>query len=699
MTFHHALPHLPRLPLLAIACCFAGLLAPAGAHAAEPTRPDVLLITVDTLRPDALGWVAGTNATPHLDALAAAGVRFAGAVSPVPITLPAHSSLMTALIPPRHGVRDNGQLLGTGARTLAETLEAEGYATGAFVSGYPLSPEFGLDRGFDHYDGVLAADGGPLERSAEETTARALAWLKTAPRPWFLWVHYYDPHDPYQPPARFLRPGPRGAYDGEVAVVDEAVGGLLEAADKVSGPLLTVFTADHAESLGEHGERTHGFFVYDSTVLVPLVFRLPGKLKPLEPKAELESRPRLVDVAPTILDLVGLEPWNGVDGVSLVPLLFGRSQAIPAAYVESRRPWLSYGWAPLKGMRREGWKLIVSPRPELYNLIEDPGETVDRIDVPPNPARRIASALRSAEQQPVMASSSAVDAETLARLRALGYTGGGGGTDREPPPDLPDPKDRIGAWNLLGEAEAELQAGRPAAALERFDAVLEQEPGNPFALARSGFASLELDRVADAVRRLELAVAKAPEQPEIHFTLAHALGRLGRHADAASEWREVLRLQPRRVAAWSGLGTSLGLSGHAGDAVDAFRRASELAPEDPEIRIRLAFAEHGAGQAAAAVTSLLAAARLTGDDAFPHPAALGLLLAAADRSVEAIAWLRRSRPEEGDYARARFELARLELAADHPDAARRALAEALGADPRLAAEAARDPALSGLQPH
>ncbi|MCB1057244.1 MAG: sulfatase-like hydrolase/transferase, partial [Acidobacteria bacterium] len=494
----------PRWYSLVLLGCL-GISIPFSAHAETPQaprRPDVLLITIDTLRPDALGWIGGKNATPNLDALAAEGVRFPAAVSPVPITLPAHTSLMTALIPPRHGVRDNGQLLGSGAQTLAEALQTEGYATAAFVSGYPLSPEFGLDRGFDRYDGILASDGGPLEWSAAETTRRALEWLSTAPRPWFLWIHYYDPHDPYEPPQRLLKPGPRGAYDGEVAAVDEALGALLAGAAKASANRLTVFTADHAESLGEHGERTHGFFIYDSTTLVPLVFHWPGKLKPLEPKAEHETLPRLIDVAPTICALLGLPEWNGVDGESLLPLLTGRPQQIPAAYLESLRPWHSYGWAPLKGMRREGWKLIVAPRPELYELSSDHAEAVNRIDDQPNPARRIAGALRSAEQQPALASSSAVDAETLARLRSLGYTGGAAGTGSSLPDGLADPKDRIDAWNLLGDAEAELGAGRPEAALSRFDQVLEKAPDNPFALARSGFALLVLDRVDEAVPRL-----------------------------------------------------------------------------------------------------------------------------------------------------------------------------------------------------
>jgi hypothetical protein len=199
------------------------LLAATALRAAE--RPNVLLVTVDTLRPDALGWVSGGDATPTIDALASEGFGFAAAVSPAPLTLPAHSSLLTGLVPPRHGVRDNGQILGSGPRLLSEAFAAAGYLTGAIVSGYPLSREFGLARGFATYDDALTAGSGQwLERPAEQTTAAAVEWLRDAPEPWLLWVHYYDPHLPYTPPIDLRRSGPRGAYDAEVAAVDRALG-------------------------------------------------------------------------------------------------------------------------------------------------------------------------------------------------------------------------------------------------------------------------------------------------------------------------------------------------------------------------------------------------------------------------------------------------------------------------------------------
>ena len=285
----------------------AGLACAAAAKGAPPATkpPSILLVTIDTLRPDAVGWVAGRNETPVFDRLAREGFRFRSAVAPVPLTLPSHASILTGLLPLRHGVHDNGQLLPQSFPTLASHLRAQGYRTAAFVSGYPLQRTFGLDRGFTTYDDTLPhGKEGWVERQAHETTAAALSWLKTARAPWFVWVHYYDPHDPYDPPRAFWRPGPRGAYDGEVAAVDNALGQLLQGLDALgAADRLTVVTADHGEGLGEHQEHTHGYFIYDSTLLVPLVFHRPGRIAPGE-----GDPARLIDVAPTILAASELPP-------------------------------------------------------------------------------------------------------------------------------------------------------------------------------------------------------------------------------------------------------------------------------------------------------------------------------------------------------------------------------------------------------
>ena len=605
----------------------------AAPPAPSPPRPSILLITVDTLRPDALGWVAGRNETPALDALAREGFALPAVVSPVPLTLPAHTSLLTGLIPRRHGVRDNGQVLGPSPPTLAEHLRRQGYATAAFVSGYPLRALFGLDRGFDRYDDTLPVGAeGWLERPAPDTTAAALAWLRGAPRPFFLWVHYYDPHDPYTPPRAFWRPGPRGAYDGEVGYVDHAIGLLragLPQADR--DRLLTVFTADHGEGLGEHAEQGHGFFVYDTTVVVPAVFHFPGRVAP----SRSAFPARLLDLMPTLLDLAGLPPLAGTDGVSLLPLLSGRRMPAEPAYVETRQPWFTYGWSPLAAVRYGGWKYVAAPRPELFDLEQDPGETRNRAAETPTRAAEMAALLARFEQRPGAAAERSGDPQVLESLRALGYVGGAPPPE-DPPPGLPDPKDRITERDALLRGEGLLRRGDFEGALRQFEGVLATDPKNRFATLRSGIALLKKGDARAAADRLRAAVELDPGQAETRYALADALMRTGDNAAAVPQWMETVRLQPRRTAAWSNLGTALGRTGRLDDAARAFAEAVRLEPANPQLLANL-----GA---------------------------------------------------------ARYERARQAVAAGDREAARKALAEALAAEPRLRRQAAADPDLAGLLP-
>jgi len=554
-------------------------------------------------------------------------------VSPVPLTLPAHTSILTGLLPRRHGVRDNGQVLGPRPATMAQHLRAQGYATAAFVSGYPLRALFGLDRGFDRYDDTLPVGAeGWLERPALDTTAAALAWLRGASRPFFLWVHYYDPHDPYAPPRAFWRPGPRGAYDGEVAYVDHAIG-LLRAGAAEAGvdPLLTVFAADHGESLGEHQERAHGFFIYDTTVVVPAIVHFPGRVAP----ARSDSPARLVDLLPTILDLAGLPPVDGTDGVSLRPLISGGRPAAEPAYVETRQPWFTYGWSPLAAVRHGGWKYIAAPKPELYDLAQDPGETRNLAAKMATRAAELQALLGRFEQLPAAAAERTGDPQVLESLRALGYVGGAA-AGGEPPPGLADPKDRVGERNTLLDAEGLLRRGDFASAVRRFDEVLARDPRNRFATLRSGIALLKKGDARAAADRLREAVKLDPDQAEAHYGLADALTRAGDNAAAVPHWMETVRVQPRRTAAWANLGTALGRAGRLEGAARAFGEALRLEPGNAVLR--------------------------------------------------------------GNLGAARYELALRELGAGNREAARKALAEALAADPGLRQRAAARPDLARLLP-
>ncbi|MBI5445282.1 MAG: sulfatase-like hydrolase/transferase, partial [Deltaproteobacteria bacterium] len=537
-------------------------------------------------RPDALGWAGGKGPTPAFDALAASGFRFPAAVSPAPLTLPVHTSLMTGLLPRRHGIRDNGRVLRGGIPTLAERLAASGWSTGAVVSGYPLKALFGLARGFGEYDDVLLAGKTKIgERIAPETTAVALRFLRqhasTSPRkPFFLWVHYFDPHDPYEPPARLVRPGPRGAYDGEVALVDESLAELRKGLATLGlGPTMTVLTADHGESLGEHGEATHGFFVYDSTVLVPLVFDFPGRIRSGENRAPA----RIVDVVPTVLDFLGLPAIPG-DGVSLRPTLEGRRQVIPPAYVETQLPWLAYGWAPLAALRTADRKVIAAPRPEYFDLRRDAAEQRNLWETRSNEARPFLAQLRKAESVPPAASAGA-GGDSAAHLRSLGYLSAGSSKGEAPPGSLADPKDRLAEKALLEEAEGHYLNQDYRAAHLAFQSALKLEPRNPFALLRMGQVLTRFSRFSQAVKPLQEAVRFDPTNAEARFALADALSQSGDRDRAIEAWRAVLVLQPDRAAAWSNLGAMLGEVGETDEALDAAIRALELEPTNWTYRL------------------------------------------------------------------------------------------------------------------
>ncbi|MCH9647640.1 MAG: sulfatase-like hydrolase/transferase [Deltaproteobacteria bacterium] len=596
LQIHHKL--LGALPWLFMVGAVAGEALSVGAQQ-KPSAAlgtNFLLITVDTLRPDALGWVGGGGDTPHLDALARTGFRLPQTVTPLPLTLPAHTSLLTAQLPRHHGVRDNGQVVPPAAVTLAGHLGGQGYATAAFVSGFPLQKLFGLDVGFDHYDDVMETGReGYVERPAVATTEAALAWLQEAPSPWFLWIHYYDPHDPYEPPRAFWKPGQRGAYEGEVAFTDHAIGLLRAGVKKLLPPeqVLTMVTSDHGEALGEHEEETHGYFLYDSTMVVASVIHQPGKVAAGASSAAV----RLIDLAPTALELLGLEPFSEPDGRTLVPLLRGEKLDPAPAFLETLLPWTYFGWAPLKALRHDGWKLVAAPDPELYDLRRDPGETRNRIDEERPTARRLIDQMRQLEAQTTQSTSQSVDdPATLARLRSLGYVGSGASSGKEPPKTgLADPKARVALRRELLAGEDLLKAGRFPQAIQVFEKVLEQEPTNRFATLRSGIARLRVGDLKGAATRLGQAVEQDPERAEARFALADALHRSGRLEEAIPQWMELVRLQPRRSEGWSNLAVALGGAGQGARAAEAQEQVIRLTEATGADFLTLAGYRLGAG--------------------------------------------------------------------------------------------------------
>lgn len=547
-----------------------------GATAAH--RPDVVLVTVDTLRPDALGWVAGRNQTPVLDRLAATGAAFPAAVSPAPVTLPSHASMLTGLEPLRHGAVDNGRPLPAEIPVLAERLRRAGWRTAAFVSGAPLTRPFGLDRGFDVYDDRLPHRG--IERRAADTAAAAVEWLgRQTQSPVFMWVHFFDPHDPYEaagPPSASARE----AYEAEVRAVDTALAPLLGLPRLADA--LVVMAADHGEGLGEHGEMTHGLFVYESTIAVPLVLRWPERIKPGRSSAPV----RLVDITPTVLDLLALPALAKADGVSLRPWLDGFGGEPPAAVSISQRGFASYGWAPLAAVRKGRWKLIRGSRTTLHDVESSLGEGRDVAGSERRRAGELATILRERRTQAYTAAAPApTDGEALAALAALGYLGTGGtGLAPIDGAGLADPRDRIEVWNQLSAGLSAAAGGEMQRALSLYDQVLATEPNNPFALSRSGWALAELGRLDAAIQRLHQAVRLRPTDHETHRVLATVLERAGRFGDAADAWETVVGRAPKDVDAWVQLARLALMADRRRESLTAMEQAVALAPERSDLR-------------------------------------------------------------------------------------------------------------------
>ena len=522
--------------------------------------PDVVLITIDTLRADRLGCYGYAPArTPTLDGLAARGVRFPVAVGHAPLTAPSHASILTGLTPLEHGVRDNGAyVLPPTARSVAEDFRQAGYRTAAFVSGFPLKRRFGLDRGFDTYDDHLPRGKDErrtayVERTAERTTEAALAWLDAARppgperAPFFLWVHYFDPHAPYEAPAESMA-GAASPYDGEIAFVDAQLGRLLRRIEEVrSAPPLVLVTADHGESLGEHGEDTHGIFVYDATILVPFILAGPG----VPAGAVAETVARGIDVAPTLLDYAGLAA-SGMQGRSLRRAAAGERLADEPAYAESLHPQLQYGWAPLHAWRTATHKLIEAPRVELYELENDAAERHDRSSGDPARIEAMRRELQRAMATTTPSVEQAMDPETTDRLAALGYVGSVAG--HPPPRTGRDPKDGIGLVTRLGRNGMTVARTEPEKAIRELTALLAEDPGM-------------------------LVVLR---------TRAVAYAAAGRPADAVSDLRELERRGALSAEDAVVLGDNLRLSGAPMDAIGVLERTSRENPEFAQPLLSLA---------------------------------------------------------------------------------------------------------------
>ena len=534
---------------------------PAPSPSPAPAR-SVLLITVDTLRADRLGCYGDTLArTPRIDALAAAGALFERAFTPAPITLPAHASLFTGLIPPAHGVRGNGAFeLGANIATLSEALGEEGRSTAAFVGGFPLARRFGLGRGFGHYDDRLDKAPGVhyefAERRADAVADASIAWLAAQPGDVFLWAHFFDPHAPYDPPPAF-----RGgdAYRGEIAAVDVAVGRVLDAWDARAGPSIVALAADHGEAFGEHGEESHSLFVYDVTLRVPLILKGAGVSA-----GRRSGAVSTVDLGATLLSLAGVPAR--LPGSSLLATKPG-----PPLYAETLAPRLDFGWSELRSIRSGQYKLIRAPRPELYDVAADPAESRNLAASDATTVARL-----SAELDGILAASGeaqsrrTVDAETAERLRSLGYVQGiaASGTGA-------DPKDKVAVAIRIARAAGPFRD--QGAAVAAYRAIAALDPGVPIVNFRLADALLRSGKAAESIPYYRKVIAAAPRTADPFVGLATAYAGLGRLDDAARTLADALRVDPASGQAQFNLGEIARVRGDA----TAARRAYEAALADP----------------------------------------------------------------------------------------------------------------------
>ena len=586
-------------PVRALAALALG--AAAGCAGGEPEAaplPSILVITTDTVRADALGcYGSEAQVTPHMDRLAAEGVRFDQARTTCPITLPAHASMFTGLYPPRHGVRDNSlQALAAEARTTAEEAREAGYETAAFLAAVVLDRTYGLDQGFDTYDEPRRAlqiqrskVGYFQERPARDIVPEVEAWLaaRDRERPFFLWVHFYDAHQPLEPTPELLARAKGDAYLAEVAAVDDAVGALVERL-RSEGALDSTWVAllsDHGEALGEHGESSHGLLLFDSTVRVPFLVRRPGAPAAGSVVREPVS---VADLHPTLLAAMGRplpEGQAALDGVDLFDP--DAKRAAEGVYFESYFGFYNCGWRPIAGWSEGERKYVHAKAPSLFAPLEDPGElrnlwTPSEASV----AEHVARIAQVFERPALAADLESVDPAHLAEIQKLGYAGVGFVELEAPSPlepsERPDPHDRLPDLDFIDQALALDRAGRVDEAAILLDSIVERDPHNFYAMQSLASILNLAERWEDARYWYKQLDVNGPPRADTKANMAFANEKLGDHAAARRYYREALDLQPTNMTALRGLARLLQSDPEHAEEVAALRaRAQALRGQTP----------------------------------------------------------------------------------------------------------------------
>lgn len=574
---------------------------------------NVLLITLDTTRADRIGSYGYADAkTPNLDFLAQSGVRFASAYCPVPLTLPSHCSILTGIYPMDHQVHNNGSYSLDGSHeTLAETLKAQGLKTSAFVASFSVDSRFGLDQGFDVYDDIFM-EGSPFkalnsERKAEPVYQAFSHWLDSiGGDQFFSWVHFFDPHLPYDPPSPYKEDFSSRPYDGEIAYMDHYVGEIVSRLDEkgLLDSTLIVIAGDHGEGLGDKSESGHGIFLYDPTVRVPLILFARGYL----PRGMVvESRVRLVDILPTVLDLLGLQPPQGIRGKSLVPFIEGVEKEDREAYLESFYPRENFGWSELTGLISGPWKYIAAPKPELYNLEDDPAEENNLFEARPKISSELKDGLDSLIKSAVGEGSGGreLTAQEQERLRSLGYIRYSGGEEAG---DLPDPKDKIDELKKIQTAEMYEFAGDFAAAAEIHKEMLDLRPKSASSYVNLALAQARMKEFDAAISTLKRGVEAIPDSEILLSRLGHTYFVTGRLKEAFEAMQKVLAVNPRYMDALTACAVITDGQGKKEEAREYFQRALEVEPENKFLRMSYALNLATGGkipEAVAAYTDLI----------------------------------------------------------------------------------------------
>lgn len=614
-----------------------------------PAPRNLVLITIDTLRADRIG----RGIAPELDALAARSARFGNARTTVPLTLPAHTTLMTGTLPRVHGVHDNGVVVSEALPTLATTFRAAGYRTGAFVGAYVLDRRFGLARGFDTYDDRIERDPAAearldAERRAGEVVDAALNWLdQSETRPFFLWVHVYDPHAPYEAPDGAAASSSALAYDGEVAYASTQIGRLLARLDAkgLRESTVVAVAGDHGEGLGEHGEQTHGMLAYDGTLHVPLLVAAPDV-----PPHEVGTPVSLADVAPLVLRLAGVAG-------ALSPLASSRDILGPPeaghVFAETEYPRAA-GWHPLTVVADAQWKLILSAEPELYNLLSDRGETENVAAT----RRQVVQAMSGrAKALPAAATPSGSSAplapEAAAKLRSLGYVGGATSTAANP--SAPNPAAVIAAWTEFEAALAQVNRGDAAAAVPALRALSARFPDGPVFQSTFARALQESGQARQAVTVLRAAVDRAPGDATLFHDLAVAARVAGDDREALRAEQAALALDAGHPSALNGLGLLHADAGRLAEAAQAFERATEVDPSSASSWSNLGNARRAMDDLTGAETSYRRALAQQPQHA-DAANGLGVVLVQTQRAGEAVPWLERALQAEPDFHEARLNL-------------------------------------------